>query len=655
MKCIQVLFLFLQIFLISAEYQNLLNNHEKLHKHVSKSYNDAVCQSQLAQFSQALTESQEWAVRLVDTWAKVGAGYLSGNTVNLGDFDSCVKFRYENFQGQHCWVTISALPNSTFNNDTNNIYLKKFANFLHNNKIEHVQNGFCLPASCSPLAIIEFLNLNFLSKNDLAASKAQCRTNDIPSLEPLDYFAIVFFSFITLLVIMSTTYEIKMKHNDRIEEANRLLTSFSIYTNGAKLFDVTKIKSASSLNCLHGLRAMSILWIILGHRYYKQFPWGNPNQLEDFDQTLLSSILKAHLLAVDTFFVMGALLLTWSTLRDCEKENMNILRMIWRRYLRYTPVYAAMILIVICFEKYFVTGPYVFTSLRDNCVTNWWMALLHIQNYLPGADMCLDYGWYLNADFQLFLISPFIILLIHKFGKKLLALPAALCFISIIYTITISVIFDMRYRTLDAGQGLENFLRWYYYQTPPRSGPWFIGIILGYFLYKNRGKTIKISSWLNAFMWIISLSAMITVILLQHGFSISYNSSTAAHSLIIALQRNVWAVGICWIVFACQNIKTGGFIRWFLSLSQWQPISRMGLSMYITGLVYQFFMMMNQRVPLFANAWHVIPILWSDIVAITIISIFFYLIFEIPPMKIEDYFYKKYQNSKKLAIKSAQI
>ncbi|KAG5684550.1 hypothetical protein PVAND_013776 [Polypedilum vanderplanki] len=642
-----ILLLFAIFAVINAQKQ--LIDHKKIFKvkpQLSQSNNDAVCQNQLAQFAQALSESQEWAVRLVDTWAKIGAGYLSWNTVNLGDFDSCVKFRHENFQGQHCWVTISALPNSTLESDSNDINLKKFANFLRNNKIEYVQNGFCLPASCSVESTVDFLNEHFLLKNDLMALMAECRTNDLAPLGPQS-----FFSLIALLMIASTIYEILMKH--RNEVPNRLYISFSVYTNGSKLFDVTKIKSASSLNCLHGLRAMSIFWIILGHRVLNQHPWGNVIEFIEFSQTAWSAIFSAYHIAVDTFFVMGALLMTWSTLRDCENGNLNILRMIWRRYLRYTPVLAATILIVICFSKYLYSGPYIINEIIDPCVSKWWMALLHIQNYLPQEQMCLNHAWYLSADFQLFLISPFIILLIHKFGKRLLALPTALCLMSIIYILVICFALDARIPTADEDYtGVSVYTRWIYFQTQSRSGPWFIGIILGYILYENREKTIKISNRLNAFMWFLSLSALITVMMLQHAFMLSTGTSTAAHAFYIAIQRNVWAVGLCWIIFACQNVKTGGFIRWFLSLSQWQPISRMGLSMYITGAVYQIYMIYNQRVPLFFNFWNFIPILWSDIVIIIILSVIFYLALEAPPMLVEDYFYKRYQSSKNVATKS---
>lgn len=44
-----------------------------------------------------------------------------------------------------------------------------------------------------------------------------------------------------------------------------LLISFSIWTNTSKLTSINR--SPKSIRCLHGLRAISILWVILGHRF----------------------------------------------------------------------------------------------------------------------------------------------------------------------------------------------------------------------------------------------------------------------------------------------------------------------------------------------------------------------------------------------------
>lgn len=44
------------------------------------------------------------------------------------------------------------------------------------------------------------------------------------------------------------------------------LLAFSLYSNGKKLLNVNS--SPDSLECLHGVRFLSIAWVVLGHRYF---------------------------------------------------------------------------------------------------------------------------------------------------------------------------------------------------------------------------------------------------------------------------------------------------------------------------------------------------------------------------------------------------
>lgn len=76
-------------------------------------FDNEKCQNQLNLFTQALEARESWALQLFDTWAKIQAGFLAGNSQNLGNFDHCVRFRYETelsglFQGQHCYVQFQA-------------------------------------------------------------------------------------------------------------------------------------------------------------------------------------------------------------------------------------------------------------------------------------------------------------------------------------------------------------------------------------------------------------------------------------------------------------------------------------------------------------------------------------------------------------------
>lgn len=146
-----------------------------------------------------------------------------------------------------------------------------------------------------------------------------------------------------------------------------------------------------------------------------------------------------------------------------------------------------------------------------------------------------------------------------------------------------------------------------YHPTYSRGGPWFIGMILGYFMYQRyRGKTLRINYALNASLWVLAFSIQIGVILLSFYFVSTQNIPQSVHTSYMVFQRHLWAISICWIIFACQNLKTGGFVRWFLSLPHWQPMARMGLSMYIIHPILQYIQITNWRVSPFMDFWHMV-------------------------------------------------
>lgn len=66
---------------------------------------------------------------------------------------------------------------------------------------------------------------------------------------------------------MSTAYDLMRQNN--VEKGSRevILRSFSLYENGKFLFNTTK-RRGNSIDCLDGIRFLSICWIIYGHNYY---------------------------------------------------------------------------------------------------------------------------------------------------------------------------------------------------------------------------------------------------------------------------------------------------------------------------------------------------------------------------------------------------
>ena len=181
----------------------------------------------------------------------------------------------------------------------------------------------------------------------------------------------------------------------------------------------------------------------------------------------------------------------------------------------------------------------------------------------------------------------------------------------------------------------------YYFSA--RMGPWMLGMTLGYIMYQNRHKKIELNPTFNAVMWILCLTVFAAITM---GSQILFfpvpqnNTNLLANAFYTGFYRNGWALACAWIIYACHN-GTGGIIRWFLQLPQWQVLGRMGLSLYLLGFMFQHFIIMNAKQPYYFNEIEMIHLYWGDVVASIILATFGYLAFEVPWLTVENYIYKK--------------
>lgn len=100
----------------------------------------------------------------------------------------------------------------------------------------------------------------------------------------------------------------------------KLLAAFSLRQNLRQLMKISK-PSIHLIPCLHGIRCLTIIWIIWGHDYMFLLLAPNVNSYEviAWAQTPFSMILQSGTIAVDTFFLLSGMLLVMSTLRELER------------------------------------------------------------------------------------------------------------------------------------------------------------------------------------------------------------------------------------------------------------------------------------------------------------------------------------------------
>jgi peptidoglycan/LPS O-acetylase OafA/YrhL len=141
--------------------------------------------------------------------------------------------------------------------------------------------------------------------------------------------------------------------------------------------------------------------------------------------------------------------------------DFNFFRHSFQRFMRITPVLAALLIIYFAvFEVIVQRYPYAFfKDLLEPCQKHWLSLLFHVQNQVNEGEkvcwtlvclsmdllvylrlQCLIWTWFLDVDWQMFLIAPLIICSTLRLGRRVLILTIALLIaISMWYTFKTSM------------------------------------------------------------------------------------------------------------------------------------------------------------------------------------------------------------------------
>ena len=106
------------------------------------------------------------------------------------------------------------------------------------------------------------------------------------------------------------------------------LKGFSLYHNSKKILNTDVPTDSSSLNCINGIKYISISWIVLGHILWE---YCNTSNFGVFTSSAVATgealnnvaatVLWNGLIGVDTFLVIGGCLLSYHTMKELDKTN----------------------------------------------------------------------------------------------------------------------------------------------------------------------------------------------------------------------------------------------------------------------------------------------------------------------------------------------
>ncbi|KAG8189325.1 hypothetical protein JTE90_021831 [Oedothorax gibbosus] len=414
------------------------------------------CTASLMKFLKGLNQAKIWAVKMLDASSKLPAGFVVGTFADYGSFDECLDIVLpeaeggQTFQGMSCAIEVKpplppishdyTLVKSTLqlHNGTIKDYFRVSHEALHHKKFRLVA---CVPSTCSIQDMRQIAN-----------------RGSLPSI----------------------------------------LTAFSLSSN--LKFLLSSSHGASELRSVHGIRALSMCWIVLGHTYVlMDFELlKDPAFMQRWFAALEFEFVHNGWLAVETFFLLSGALVAYGGLKTMNKtkKTFNVPFLILRRYLRLTPS-LLLLMGLVFFVPLLSSGPFWYEHVDpqvESCSKYWWTTLLFISNWYGIDKGCLLSTWYLAVDFQLHIISLLILIIIFKYSKFGLSLLVSFVGISCaaigLQTILYNVTAAVQLSTVD-DEKVMRALNHVHVYLPTHLGPYCIGMVLGYCILKYKEQKIS--------------------------------------------------------------------------------------------------------------------------------------------------------------------
>ncbi|PVD37236.1 hypothetical protein C0Q70_04231 [Pomacea canaliculata] len=379
----------------------------------------------------------------------------------------------------------------------------------------------------------------------------------------------------------------------------RVATAFSLPSNLRLLLSTHSFNG--SITCLHGIRVLSMLWVSFANSVI--FSALNFENLMHAAQDLISlpaQMILNSSLAQDTFFTISGVV-TAVTFFTAISSNggLKITHIIYyylHRFVRISPAYMLTLLVCTCLLGYTANGPHWPPPLQQQCQEQWWFNMLFINNYFTSIEhMCMSWTWFLANLMQFYWIAP-IVLVPLAFGLRVvgLVLMGLLVVVQIVSTVVLEINING-----DVLRRQSDYL-WRIYQQPYcRVAPYALGLAVGFILHQKKfkfpmGKIITCVGWLLT----VTITTILTLITYDENRHLLNDATGWSHPVRTAhetLQRPLWALAVCWVIFACAS-GNGGLINKFFSWRGFVPLSRLTYCVYLIHPVVVIADLMAYRV-----------------------------------------------------------
>ncbi|XP_042912018.1 nose resistant to fluoxetine protein 6 [Parasteatoda tepidariorum] len=436
-----------------------------------------------------------------------------------------------------------------------------------------------------------------------------------------------------------------------IDMCDPVLNCFCIFTNGSKLFNTDSTEG--QLLCLHGIRFLSLTWVIVCHVYMSPIAQIRSTEglLPLIDNFPFQAILNGWY-SVDSFFVLSGFLMSYLYFQECAKKQGKTpwLYFYVHRYLRLTPVYMIVLAFYATVMPIIGSGPFWQDyNVDPHCQKGWWWNLIYINNFRKQSEQCMGWSWYLANDMQFFAISPLFLITLWrwpKVGYSMLLLFLWGSWLSgflITYHYdliagTMSYIVDIEQVTKFSDKWMEYFDK-IYIKPYTRIAPYLIGIGLGYILFKRKVTDIKVN---RVTLWIGWLLAIPVGLYCVYGLYHQTPNLVAA-SFFNALTRTGYGLSLSWLIFVCISGQAG-VVDKILSYKLFIPLSRLTYCAYLIHVIVISLYIFSRKTTIVFTHQTIILMFLGLLIVTYALSVLVSLTFESPLIRLEKLIRSKFQN-----------
>ncbi|XP_037522280.1 nose resistant to fluoxetine protein 6-like isoform X2 [Rhipicephalus sanguineus] len=606
------------------------------------------CMGALFKWVLAIRRLEPWALRMVDAMGRPPAGIFEGTITDFGSFDQCLEVRAqdswgdESFRGQYCSLFLkpnidTSRPISFLRNSRRNL-----SRIMKSIWFPGFRLGICVPSACSRNDIDVLIKSAFKNYG-VNASVPLCDVQRDIQLDNVQQASLICLCVVLSMVGLGTLVDVFLRSRQEKDRKPHAvlgaLTSWSAYSNTLRLFDVSD--DGSRLRALHGVRFLTMLWIILGY-CYALTPIPNRrrifNMFDFVKHTPFMFIANAYP-AADTFFCLSGFLFGYSVFKQRRNLSKWLPILLIRRYVRVIiPCFC--LLLVFSLLGLVSSGPIWrdnYALLRGNCEARWWKIPALVNNWEYSLDSCLPHLWFYAADLQLLVgFTPAVILLV-RWPKAGLALTLTMVLACTVYIALQTLYSDLYPVTIYFAEDVMKSRRTHteVFKRPfSHAGAFSLGLLLAYLLRSSGRLDAKGSPWWaggawRAAGWAAASGCGFAVLLGVEQWHKGLLPGPAVAALYASLHKTAWGLLVAWVAYVVCTDRKGIPAR-FLSWGPFVALSRLSFSAYLLHILVLFVRFGSIRERLYSS--HFIQM--CEFIVVTVLSYsgayVFHLLFEAP-------------------------